>query len=70
MPQPAATLPDAAPAPVDTLLSASEAAQYLRKSPRTLRLYVHDGRLRAYRVGGSVRFDRADLDAFAQVVTR
>lgn len=67
MPLPTDAAPRAVTPPVDSLLTCREAAQYVRKSDRTLRTYVRQGRLRAYRVGGSVRFLRADLDALVVV---
>ncbi len=67
MPLPVSAAPAAAlPSPA-SLLTCREAAQYLRKSERTIRLYVAQQRLRAYRVGGGVRYDRADLDALVTI---
>jgi len=67
VPLPTAAAPRAATPPANTLMTVREAAQHLRKAERTVRLYVQQGRLRSYRVGGSVRFDRADLDALVVV---
>jgi excisionase family DNA binding protein len=41
-----------------------EAAAYLRVSPQTIRLLIHNGRLKAARgIGAGFRLDRADLDS-------
>ena len=56
-------MPDTAPvAPL--LLTAREAADTLRISAKTLWALDRDGRLRAVRIGRSVRYDPADLRAF------
>ena len=46
-------------------LTIQEAADYLALHPNTLRRYVSEGKLRAYRSGGirDLRFRREDLDA-------
>jgi excisionase family DNA binding protein len=45
------------------LLTSTEACSYARISMTTLREYVRDGRLHAYKLGPkSLRFDPADLD--------
>jgi excisionase family DNA binding protein len=45
------------------LLTSQEACAYARISMTTLRDYVRDGRLHAYKLGPkSLRFDPADLD--------
>jgi len=50
-----------------TWLTASEAAAYLRVKPRTLLLWVRQGRIPAYALSGTkrrvYRFRQADLDA-------
>lgn len=48
-------------------LSAQEAADYLNVSVRFVRRAASARRLRHFRVGKFVRFDPADLDAFASV---
>jgi excisionase family DNA binding protein len=46
------------------LLTLTEAAAYLKLSPRTLRRYVKDGKATARRLpGGDLRFRVEDLDA-------
>lgn len=50
-----------------SLWTCREAAAYLCKSERTIQLYVACGKLRAYRVGGGVRYDKADLDALVTI---
>ena len=42
----------------------AEASVYLHVSPQTLRRFLHDGSLRAARVGKGFLLDRADLDSF------
>ncbi len=46
------------------LLPFKGAHEYLSITPRHLRQLVADRKLRHYKVGGRLRFDRADLDAF------
>ncbi len=46
------------------LLKFDEACDYSRLSATTLRQYIRDGRLHAYKLGPKIlRFDPADLDA-------
>lgn len=54
-------------APRQRYLSAEQAADYLNVSPTFIRRAASDRRLRHFRVGKFIRFDPADLDAFAQV---
>jgi excisionase family DNA binding protein len=50
-------------------MSVAEAAEYHHCSQRTIRRAIHDGRLRAYRVGPRlIRIDPADLDRMAQLI--
>jgi excisionase family DNA binding protein len=48
-------------------LTSTEAAQHLKVKPRTLLLWVRQGKLKAYKLSGTKRhvwrFLRADLDA-------
>lgn len=45
------------------------AAGYLNVSTRTIRRYIAQGKLPAYRVGGTlVRVDQADLDALVRQI--
>jgi excisionase family DNA binding protein len=46
-------------------LNIDEAADYLNVTVRFVRRLVADRRVRHYKVGKFVRFDPADLDAFA-----
>jgi excisionase family DNA binding protein len=46
------------------LLDLENAAERLSITTRHLRQLVADRKLRHYKVGGRLRFDRADLDAF------
>jgi excisionase family DNA binding protein len=54
-------------------LTATEAAQHLKVKPRTLLLWVRQGKVKGYKLSGTKRhvwrFQRADLDAalFASV---
>jgi excisionase family DNA binding protein len=45
-------------------LDVFESARYLHVSPQQVRRYLHDGDLRASRVGKGFLLDRADLDQF------
>lgn len=44
------------------LLSTGEAAQYARVSPRSIRRWLDQGKLRALHAGRELRIRRADLD--------
>jgi excisionase family DNA binding protein len=46
------------------LLTIREAAEVLRLNPRTVREYVHLGKIEGRIIGGRWRFRRADLDTF------
>ena len=50
----------------DRYLSIEEAADHLNVSVRFMRRLVFDRRIRHYKVGKFLRFERTDLDAFAQ----
>ena len=54
----------ARPAAISELLTAGEAAEYLRISEWTLRHWVSDKKIRFIKVGSAVRFTRAHLDRF------
>ena len=44
-------------------LNTKEAAEYLRTSPKQIRKWVYQGRVKAYRLlGKSLRFKKCDLD--------
>ena len=43
-------------------LTTQEAAEYLKVSTKTLRRWVLDGSLKAYKKGKIVRYTRTDLD--------
>jgi excisionase family DNA binding protein len=46
------------------LISIDAAADYVGLNPRTIRRYIALGKLRAYRVGGTlIRVDQADVEA-------
>jgi excisionase family DNA binding protein len=47
---------------VPELLSTAEAAQYARVSPRSIRRWLDQGKLRALRAGRELRIRRVDLD--------
>ena len=53
-------------AAISELLTAGEAAEYLRISERTLRHWVSDKKIRFIKIGRSVRFKKAHLDRFLQ----
>lgn len=48
-------------------LSPNEAAEYLNVSVGFIRRMASERRIRHYRLGKFIRFDPADLDAFAEV---
>lgn len=48
------------------LLTIAETAAWLRVSVKTLREWVRNGRIEAYRVGGRLRFRRSDLEVWLQ----
>ena len=48
------------------LLTAGEAAEYLRISEWTLRHWVSDKKIRFIKIGRAVRFKKAHLDPFLQ----
>jgi excisionase family DNA binding protein len=57
--------------PPETLLTAPETAQYLRCSLRTLDRERADGRGIPYvRIGGRIRYRRADVEAFVAAHVR
>jgi len=47
-------------------LRTEETAEYLRTSPAQIRNWVYQGRLKAYRLGRSLRFKKAELDLLLQ----
>lgn len=47
-----------------TLLTAEEAAEYLRVNVNTLRRYIREGRISAAKVGRGYRIKQEELDAF------
>jgi len=47
---------------MDELLSTAEAAQYARVTPRSIRRWLDEGKLRALHAGRELRIRRADLD--------
>ena len=53
---------------MDSYLNVNQAAFILKVHPLTVRRYIRDGSLAAYRAGGSVRIKEDDLRAFTQVV--
>ena len=52
------------PPTVEKLLTYEQVAELLGVTPRTVFKLVAEGELRAARLGGSVRFDPADLRAY------
>jgi len=51
---------------ISELLTAAEAAEYLRISEWTLRHWVSDKKIRFIKIGRAVRFKKAHLDRFVQ----
>lgn len=62
-----AASPSGPTSPRHSYLSAEQAADYLNVSPAFIKRAAATRRLRHFRVGKFLRFDPADLDAFAQV---
>lgn len=60
--------PPSPPAPRLDLLDVPTAAAYLRIPPSALYKLSAARKITTYRVGARLRFDRADLDAFARRV--
>jgi excisionase family DNA binding protein len=54
----------------ERLLTIREAGEVLRLNPRTVREYVHLGKIEGRIIGGRWRFRRADLDAFFENAPR
>jgi excisionase family DNA binding protein len=54
----------------ERLLTLREAAEVLSLNPRTVREYVHLGKIEGRIIGGRWRFRRADLDAFFESAPR
>ena len=48
----------------DSVLTTDEAIEYLRTSRRTVLKYIHDGRLRAIKVGKAWRILQSELFRF------
>lgn len=48
--------------------SVADAARCLRLSEKTIRRYISNGRLPAYRLAGAVRIDMDELEALMQPV--
>lgn len=54
----------------DPYLTMNEAVVYTGFCDRTLRQYIADGKLRAYRAGRAFRFKKTDLDALFTATDR
>ena len=52
------------------LLTAAEAADYLRISEWTLRHWVSDKKIRFLKIGRAVRFKKTHLDGFFQIMCK
>jgi excisionase family DNA binding protein len=57
-------LPQPMTLPIRLLLDSHHAAQALQVSPRTLWQLAKDGKIRAVKIGRSVRFSVAELERF------
>lgn len=49
---------------VDVMLSIKEVAKQLNVSVMTIRRLVWSGALRAYKIGGRMKFDHEDVEAY------
>lgn len=56
----------AEPAPTRRWASINGTADYLVVTPRTIRRYVAESRLTAYRIGRTVRIDLNEVDAMLE----
>ena len=54
---------------IDNLFNVNQAAFILKVHPLTVRRYIKEGKLKAVRVGGSVRIKESDLQSFNQDFT-
>ncbi len=52
----------------DRLLTQQQTADQLQVSPRTIRYWIAQGRLPAYRVGAQIRIKAADVDAMLRPI--
>lgn len=51
---------------MEELYTIAEAARYLKCSKDTVRRYIREKKLKAYRAGGRYRIRRTDLEQFLQ----
>jgi excisionase family DNA binding protein len=56
------------PKPVLVLHTVNDAAELLNFSTRTVRRYIAEGLLPAYRVGRGIRISQADIDALLKPI--
>lgn len=54
------------PVSTDTLYSIQEVSAFLRVTERTVRRWIHDGAITAYRFGRQWRITEGDFRAFAE----
>lgn len=54
---------------MDDFYTVNQVAQILKVHPLSVRRYLKSGKLKAYRVGGSVRIALADLNSFTEHFT-
>jgi excisionase family DNA binding protein len=50
----------------ERLLTLEEAGAYLQKAPKTIRVWLQQGKLKGLKVGGTWRIRQADLAAFLE----
>ncbi len=53
---------------MDEFYTVNQSAIILKVHPLTIRRYIKDGRLKAYRAGGNIRIRVLDLKDFAQTI--
>lgn len=53
---------------MNTLLSVNQVAFILKVHPLTIRRYIREKKLRAVKVGGNIRIEESDLNAFNKEV--
>ena len=58
------------PAKASKLMTLPEVAEHLRIGQRTAYAWAKDGTLPAFKVGGTWRFERKDIDRWVQVQKR
>ena len=51
---------------IEPLINVNDGAKLLCLHPQTIRQFVREGRLKAYRIGGNIKFKKSDLMAYIE----